>query len=202
MGLLLGSGGWIRGEPPAHVRAGFPRALALILPAWHRSTDSRAAHRHGRRQPGRPVRSRKRPGTRRTRRSARPRALSRQARSPVSAGMLEQLVSPTQHARERPADPDPHVPERSLGEKAVKAHRVVDFGRRDLQDLGDLGHRLVRDAAQVLLHKVQGRQRDRPLAGVARKERSHLILQRLTQDRNAPIAAVVWVSAVMMSLQL
>ncbi len=60
------------------------------------------------------------------------------------AGVLEHLVAAAEHARERPADPDPHVADRRLREEAVEAHRVVDLGRRDLEQLGDLGHRLVR----------------------------------------------------------
>ena len=59
------------------------------------------------------------------------------------AHVLEQLLAAAQRATERAADPDPRPAERLvLREEAVEAHRVVHLGRRELQQLGDLGHRL------------------------------------------------------------
>ena len=73
---------------------------------------------------------------------------------------------PREHAGQAAADPQPRLAERVLlvAEEAVEAHRVVDFGRAEVEQVGDLADRLQRHAAQLVLDEVQRRQRHRLLA--------------------------------------
>src|SRR5262249_44590353 len=73
-----------------------------------------------------------------------------------------------------------------LAEEAVEGHRVVDLGRAEVQQVRDLADRLPRHAAQFVLHDVQGRQRDRLLARVARQVRLDLLPDFVTQEGHSP----------------
>src|ERR1700734_3224789 len=52
---------------------------------------------------------------------------------------------------------------RFVAEKAVKAQRVVDLGRRQFEKRGDLADGVRRNAAMLFLHDAQRRQRNGPL---------------------------------------
>ena len=63
--------------------------------------------------------------------------------------------------------------------RTVEGHRVVDFGRAEVEQVGDLADRFERHAAQLVLDDVQRRQRHRLLARIARQVRQDLLPQRL-----------------------
>src|SRR5205823_14265580 len=84
-----------------------------------------------------------------------------------------------EHTRQTAAHPQPRLAQRIFlrAEDAVKAHCVVDLGRAQVQQAGDLADRLQRHAPEGVLHDVQGRQRHRLLARIARDVGQDLLPQ-------------------------
>ena len=83
----------------------------------------------------------------------------------------QQLLAAAQHAGNAPADPHAMLPQRVpfLAEELVERHRVVDLGRVQLEQLGDLDDRRRRHRALRIVHDVQRRQRHRLLVRILRE---------------------------------
>ena len=88
------------------------------------------------------------------------------------AHVLQDALSAAQGTADRTTDPSPRLAVwLILLEKPVEGQRVLNLGRRQLQQLGDLDDRLQGHMTKVFVHHVQGRQRHRLATGIARKIR-------------------------------
>ena len=85
-------------------------------------------------------------------------------------GVVHQLLGAQQGARHRAADVDEVLADRLELEHLVERRRAVHLGRRDADELGDVGHRLVGDVAVLLLGEVQQRDHRRLRPRVARDD--------------------------------
>ena len=94
----------------------------------------------------------------------------------LRAQLVEELFAAAELTGQASAHPEPFLAERSvlLAEELVEGHGVVDLGRGEVQHVGDLADRLARHAAQLVVDEMQGRQRHRLLAGIARQVRLDL----------------------------
>src|SRR5262249_56592189 len=83
----------------------------------------------------------------------------------------QQFLAAAEGAGQAAAHPQARLAQRALlvAEEAVEAHRVVDLGGAEVQQVGDVLDGLQRHAAEAVLHHVQRRQRRRLLVRVARQ---------------------------------
>src|SRR5262249_12025540 len=85
------------------------------------------------------------------------------------AKRFQQLLAPAQHTSKAAAHPEPSPAERVLlgSKEAVKAHRVVNLSRAEVQQRGNFPHGLQGHTAQLVLDDMQSRQGHRLLARIA-----------------------------------
>ena len=68
-----------------------------------------------------------------------------------------QIVAAAQLARQAAADPEPRFAERVFrtSKEAIKGHRVLDFRRGQVENVGNFANRVERHAAVLVLDDVQ-----------------------------------------------